>query len=62
MISFNNNIYKDLLIGLPRMRVKPFQTRLELEKLKHFVAELTVDVRLVLKKINIFKHNVINKI
>jgi hypothetical protein len=44
------------------MSVKPFQTRLELEKLKHFVAELTVDVKLVLEKKKLFKHYFLNKI
>ena len=38
------NNKKDLVIGLPRMRVKPYEKRVELEKLKYFLSDLTVDV------------------
>ena len=33
------------MIGLPFMRVKPYNNKLAIDRLKYFTSELTVDVR-----------------
>ena len=44
----NSPYIQDLLFGLPHMKVKPYERRLELEKLKYLMQDLIVDVSIFL--------------
>lgn len=47
------NIFQDIFIGLPQMRVVDYQSKLNLEKIKFLVGELRIDVNIDFKY---FKH------